>query len=304
MSTAEKKGILLESGTSEMEIVEFSIGKSFFGINVIKVREIISILEIVQLPGTHPCIEGLIQLRGNVMPVIDLAKFLGYEPSDNPQDDRIIVTEFNQMKLAFRVHTVTRIHRIRWEQIEKPSDLSHSSQSSIVGIVKMEGKIILLLDFERIVMEINPGLGFNADKLELLDKKDRSQKRIMIVEDSATLRSFLEKVLSKAGYRQLTFYENGTLAWEFLEQLAEEKNEELGKDIQLIITDIEMPQMDGHQLTRKIKEHPLLKALPVVIFSSLISEDLKHKGEAVGANAQISKPDFMYLAQTMDNLVL
>lgn len=304
MSNAEKKGVLLESGTSEMEIVEFSIGNSFFGINVIKVREIINLLEVVQLPGTHPCIEGLIQLRGNVMPVIDLAKFLGYEPSDNPQNDRIIVTEFNQMKLAFRVHTVTRIHRIRWDQIEKPSELSHSSQSSIVGIVKMEGRIILLLDFEKIVMDINPSLGFNANDFKLLAQKDRSQKRVMIVEDSGTLRSFLEEVLNKAGYRQLNFYENGALAWEYLEQLAEEKHEELDRAIQLIITDIEMPQMDGHQLTRKIKEHPFLKDLPVVIFSSLITEELKHKGEAVGANAQISKPDFMYLAQTMDSLVL
>ncbi len=304
MSITERKGVLLESGTSEMEIVEFSIGKSFFGINVIKVREIISLPELVQLPGTHPCIEGLIQLRGNVMPVIDLAKFLDYAPSDNPRNDRIIVSEFNQMKLAFRVHTVTRIHRIRWEQIEKPSDLSHSSQSSIVGIVKMEGRIILLLDFEKIVMDINPSLGFNADDFELLDKKDRSQKRIMIVEDSATLRAFLEEVLHKAGYHQLLFYENGALAWKFLEKLAEENDEKQGSNIQLIITDIEMPQMDGHQLTRKIKEHPILKDLPVVIFSSLITEELKHKGEAVGANAQISKPDYIYLAQTMDSLAL
>jgi two-component system chemotaxis response regulator CheV len=208
------------------------------------------------------------------------------------------------MKLAFRVHTVTRIHRIRWEQIEKPSDLSHSSQSSIVGIVKMEGRIILLLDFEKIVMDINPSLGFNADDFELLDKKDRSQKRIMIVEDSATLRAFLEEVLHKAGYHQLLFYENGALAWKFLEKLAEENDEKQGSNIQLIITDIEMPQMDGHQLTRKIKEHPILKDLPVVIFSSLITEELKHKGEAVGANAQISKPDYIYLAQTMDSLAL
>ncbi|PKM77143.1 MAG: chemotaxis protein CheV [Firmicutes bacterium HGW-Firmicutes-15] len=304
MAEKDTKGILTESGTNEMEIVEFGIDQSVFGINVIKVREIISPVSVVKLPNSHPCLEGLIQLRGDVIALIDLAKFLSFSPSANSADDKIIITEFNQMKLAFRAHSVERIHRISWEQIEKPSEISQGNETSVIGIVKIEGRIILLLDFEKIVIDINPSLGFQASNLKELEIRKRSDKRIVVAEDSNTLRAFLNEVLSIAGYSNLIFFENGALAWNYLEEIARDKGDRLSEDIQLVITDIEMPQMDGHHLTRRIKEHPLLKQLPVIIFSSLITEELLHKGEKVGADAQLSKPDYLKLAQTLDKLVL
>lgn len=298
-----KKGILLESGTNEMEIIEFGIGESAFGINVMKVREIINPIKVVQLPGTHPCVEGLIYLRGNVMPQINLGQYLDYEPSDNPQQDRVIVAEFNQMKIAFRVQTVARIHRISWEQIEKPSDLQ-SGETVAVGIIKMGERIILLLDFEKIVMDINPDMGFAANKMNMPATTDHSNQHIVIAEDSNTLRHFIEGVLNGVGFTHLSFFENGALAWNFLEDLAEKRGEAFVNDVQLLITDIEMPQMDGHHLTRRVKEHKVLKKLPVVIFSSLINDDLFHKGKTVGADAQISKPDFPGLAHSLIDLAL
>jgi two-component system chemotaxis response regulator CheV len=287
-----------------MEIIEFGIDHSVFGINVIKVREIINPISVVKLPNSHACLEGLIQLRGDVIPLIDLTKFLSFAPSANPAEDKIIITEFNQMKLAFRVHSVERIHRISWEQIEKPSDISQGNETSVIGIVKIEGRIILLLDFEKIVIDINPKLGFQASNLKELEIRTRSAKRIVVAEDSNTLRAFLNEVLSMAGYSNLSFFENGALAWNYLEEIARDHGDRLSEEIQLVITDIEMPQMDGHHLTRRIKEHPLLKQLPVVIFSSLITDELLHKGEIVGADAQLSKPDYLKLAQTLDKLIL
>lgn len=298
-----KQGILLESGTNEMEIIEFGIGESAFGINVMKVREIINPIKVVQLPGTHPCVEGLIYLRGNVMPQINLGKYLDYEPSANPAQDRVIVAEFNQMKIAFRVQTVARIHRISWEQIEKPSDLQ-SGETVAVGIIKMGERIILLLDFEKIVMDINPGMGFSEKSLDIAAASDHSRQHIVIAEDSPTLRRFIEDVLNGIGFTHLSFFENGALAWNYLEDLAAKRGDRFTEDVQLLITDIEMPQMDGHHLTRRVKEHPVLKPLPVVIFSSLINEDLFHKGIAVGADAQISKPDFPGLAHSLEDLIL
>ncbi len=304
MADDEKKGILLESGTNEMEIVEFSVGASEFGINVIKVREIINCVPTTHLPQTHPCVEGLIKLRGEIMSVIDLALFLGYPPSEEPDKDFFIITEFNRMKVGFRVHSVSRIHRISWDQIESPDRVASAAASGCtVGIVKMEERIILLLDFEKIVTDINPRLGFQVDTIRNLPKRDRSQVKVVAVEDSETLRSYIKDLLVQAGYEQLRFFANGADAWNYLENTADVKGDDFINDVNIVITDIEMPQMDGHHLTKRIKDHRVLGKLPVVIFSSLITDDLLHKGESVGANAQISKPQFNELALIMDDIV-
>ncbi|THG90463.1 chemotaxis protein CheV [Alkalihalobacillus alcalophilus ATCC 27647 = CGMCC 1.3604] len=292
--------ILLESGTNELEIVMFEVASSTFGINVLKVREIINPLPITATPNSHQHVEGVIRLRQEVIPVVDLAKVLALPASNKPENDKLIIAELNQIKVAFHVHTVSRIHRISWQQIEKPSELSTGFENHTSGIVKMEEHLALLLDFEKIIVDINPKAGLNLEEVKALGERERSNKQIIIAEDSATLRKLLEDTLTTAGYGQLRFFENGQLLWDYLEQ-----QQELQTDpIDLIITDIEMPQMDGHHLTKKIKEHSLWGNTPVVIFSSLISEDLYHKGEVVGANAQISKPQITKLIQTLDDLFI
>ncbi|MBM7647310.1 two-component system chemotaxis response regulator CheV [Bacillus ectoiniformans] len=295
-------GILLETGTNELEIVEFEVQNNKFGINVIKVKEIIQPLPITFIPHAHEHIEGIIQLRGEVLPVINMAKVLGVPPSGNQQTDKYIVTEFNKQKVVFHVQNVTRIHRISWNDIEKPSDMYQGGNSQIIGVIKINGEMILLLDFEKIIVDINPHSGIHVGQIKQLGDRKRSSKRLIVAEDSPLLRKLIHDTLHEAGYENIEFFENGKLALEYLESIAAEGNVE--EKVQLLITDIEMPQMDGHHLTRRVKEHPELKQLPVIIFSSLITDDLRHKGDGVGANAQVSKPEIAQLVMHIDRLSL
>ncbi|WML45800.1 chemotaxis protein [Neobacillus sp. PS3-40] len=298
----EAKGVLLESGTNELEIVEFNVANNKFGINVIKVREIINPIPVVTIPHSHKNIEGIIEIRGEILPVVNMAKVLGYPESEQPALDKYIVTEFNKQKIVFHVHGVDKIHRISWGDIEKPTNLYQSLESQIIGVVRKENDMILLLDFEKIVVDINPATGINNDRLKHVEKRDRSNFKIVVAEDSALLRKLLSDTLTEAGFQKVDFFENGKDALDYLEYSIKEEAE-LEKIVDLIITDIEMPIMDGLFLTKQVKEHPVLSKLPVVIFSSLITEDLRHKGQNVGANAQVSKPEIGELINIIDRLL-
>lgn len=298
-----KKGILLESGTNELEIVEFGIGNNKFGINVIKVKEIINPVPVTAVPQAHKNVEGIIELRGEVLPVVNVATALGFPASSNPEEDKFIVAEFNKQKIVFHVHSVTQIHRISWGQIEKPSDMYQGQESQIIGVIKLNGEMILLLDFEKIVVEINPESGINIQQVQKLGKRERSDKRIVVAEDSPLLRKLLYDTLSEAGFQYLEFFENGKDALDYIENAAKE-SETIAEKIQMVVTDIEMPQMDGHYLTKRIKGDKSLSKLPVIIFSSLITEDLRHKGQMVGADAQVSKPEITELIALIDKYAL
>jgi two-component system, chemotaxis family, chemotaxis protein CheV len=298
-----KKGILLESGTNELEIVEFSIGKNKFGINVIKVKEIINPVQIIQVPHSHPHVEGIIELRGEVLPVVNVANALGFPPSQTPDQDKFIVAEFNKQKIVFHVHTVTQIHRISWDQIEKPSEMYQGPESQIIGVVKLHGEMILLLDFEKIVVEINPETGINVQQVKKLGQRERSTKRLVVAEDSPLLRKLLHDTLNEAGFMNIEFFENGKDALQYLETIVSQ-GKNITDEVQLVITDVEMPQMDGHHFTKRVKENNDMAKLPVIIFSSLITDDLRHKGHMVGADAQVSKPEIAELVQLIDKHIL
>ena len=305
MANEVESSILLNSGTNEVEVVEFSIQTVILGINVVKVREIIVPIPPVEIPLAHPCMEGIIQLRGAVIPVIDLAKFLRLPPSENPSQDKFIIAEFNQSKYAFHVHNVQRIHRLSWTRIEKPSDINLHEQNCVTGLIRFEEKMILLLDFERIILEISPEMNdaIQQDLQKMADQKPaQSSKKIIIAEDSPMLRKILQEYLPKIGYSHLKFFQDGQEAWDYLLKVVEKHGKNYYEEVDLVITDIEMPQMDGHYLTKSIKEHPMLSGLPVIIFSSLITDDLRHKGESVGADAQVSKPEHVELARVIADL--
>ncbi len=161
----------------------------------------------------------------------------------------------------------------------------------------------ILLDFEKIVVEIDPKAGVNVESVKELGPRERSTKKIVIAEDSAVLRQLLVDTLSEAGYSNIKVFENGKEAWQYLSELAEDESVDVKDKVDLIITDIEMPQMDGHHLTDRIKKDIQLKDIPVVIFSSLITEDLYHKGVSVGADAQVSKPEIVSLIEEIDKLL-
>lgn len=301
---AEEKGILLQSGTNELEIVTFTIGQNLFCINVLKVKEIIQPLEVTPVPDSHMAIEGVSQVRGEIMPVINLARVMKL-PEVDPTDTKFIITELNQMKIVFRVDEVHRIQRISWEQIEEPEKLSIGLEDLAVGIVKLDGNIILLLDYEKIIYEISGNSDFaisGEDKVSQV--VNREEKTIYIAEDSPMLRQLLENTLHEAGYKNLHFFVNGKEAQEHIFRLLKEQKTQAFDKLNLLITDIEMPQMDGHHLTKSIKEDEIGKELPIVIFSSLITDDLHHKGEGVGADAQVSKPDIHQLIHIIDDLIL
>lgn len=299
MSLADEKHILLESGTNELEIVLFSIGTSQFGINVLKVREIIHQVEVTPVPNHHEHVKGIVRLRNEVIPVIDLKKVLHHDGADDVRHDKYIIAELNQMKVAFHVEEVSRIHRISWEDIEKPNALSQGLEARSIGIVKMEHAMVFLLDYEKIISDISPD-ALSGQHLPAY-RQDRENTTVLIVEDSPVLKHLIADTLAEAGYSQHRSFENGREAYEYLEALLADNEEASLPD--LVITDIEMPQMDGHHLTKKIKDHENLQSLPVIIFSSLITADLFHKGKEVGADAQVSKPEINTLVKTIDSCI-
>ncbi|EJA0853662.1 chemotaxis protein CheV [Listeria monocytogenes] len=300
----EEKGILLQSGTNELEIVTFTVGENLFCINVLKVKEIIHPLEVTPVPDSNPAIEGVSQVRGEIMPVVNLARVMKL-PEIEPENTKFIITELNQMKIVFRVDEVHRIQRISWEQIEEPEKLSIGLEELAVGIVKLDGNLVLLLDYEKIIYEISGNADFAVTGEDRIARKvNREEKTIFIAEDSQMLRQLLEDTLHEAGYTNLQFFANGREAQEHIFKLLKEQKEQTFENVNLLITDIEMPQMDGHHLTKVIKEDEIGRELPVVIFSSLITEDLEHKGAGVGADAQVSKPNIHQLSNILDELVL
>ncbi|KHE67523.1 chemotaxis protein [Halobacillus sp. BBL2006] len=299
----KENGILLESGTNELGVVEFGVGRNRFGINVIKVKEILNPQPITKIPQSHPSVEGIIEIRGEVVPVVDIAHALGFDPSAQPEQDKFILSIFNQTKIVFHVHTVTQIHRISWEQIEKPQKLYQGLDTQITGVIKMDDSMMLLLDFEKVVADINPETSMDPAQLKELGERERSDKRLLIVEDSSLLRALLQETLEEAGYHQTVLFENGKEAYDHLQTLLDQ-GKEIEQEFQLLITDIEMPRMDGHHLTKLIKEDHSLSKLPIIIFSSLITDDLRHKGEVVGADAQVSKPEIVELVRWIDHHIL
>ena len=297
----EKNQILLESGTNEFEIVEFTVGDITYGINVAKVREVINMLPVTKMPSTHPFIDGVFTLRGKVIPLINLSTCLG---STNSEPKRIIVAELNNYQAGFLVDEVSRIHRISWERMEPAPEIANSNL--VVGIVKMENKMVVLLDFERILSDISPEINktftdFKVTTEESILEK-RANKTILIAEDSHLLRDLLIDNLHKAGYSNVISCTNGREAWENLVKFRD-ANDNIFKAIQLIITDIEMPQMDGHHFLKLIREDSKLTEMPVIIFSSLINTENKEKGKSLGATAQVSKPEIDELVGFIDTYI-
>ncbi|MBP1934676.1 two-component system chemotaxis response regulator CheV [Ammoniphilus resinae] len=296
--------ILLESGTNELEVLELGIGKDqCLGVNVAKVREITAASSVTKIPHSHPYLEGIIQLRNEVLPVVHLGRALGIPTELKEGEGIFVITEFNQTKVIFHVEWVNQIHRISWGAIEKVTGMMEQTASSVVGVIKFEDKMILLVDYEKILTDINPDIGVSLKRAERVgNKAERNKKGILIAEDSPMLRMLISETLNTAGYTQLKIFDNGKELWDFLNDGYQE--EQLFHHYHLVITDIEMPQMDGLHLTKRVKEHPDLKQLPVVIFSSLVSDALKHKGDIVGADAQVGKPQIDTLVETLDRLIL
>ena len=232
-----------------------------------------------------------------------MKKVLGLVNTAYSEQQKYIVAEFNRQRVVFHVDNVTQIHRFSWDQIEKPTEIYQGGNSQVIGVIKRDDFMLLLLDFEKIMVDINPDSGINIASVKKLGKRERSEKKIIIAEDSPLLRKLLHDTMHEAGYVNVEFFENGKDALDYLLSIAD-KTDNISDYVQLMVTDIEMPQMDGHHLTRQVKSNPILKKLPIIIFSSLITDDLRHKGEEVGAEDQISKPEIAELILKVDEYIL
>lgn len=293
--------ILLENGTNELEVLEFKLDGNAYGINVAKIKEIINYMEVTPVPNAHPSIEGIFMPRDTMITAIDLKNCLQRGVSE--PGGLFIVTNFNKLDIAFHVDSVVGIHRVSWREIIKPGSTVSTSEDGVsTGIIKFDDRLIIILDFEKIVTDINPETGLKLADIDELGERHRIDVPILIAEDSPLLNKLIVDSLHKAGYVNLIHTENGQQAYDVIQECKKEGT--LKDHVQCIITDIEMPLMDGHRLTKLVKSNEETRDIPVVIFSSLVNEDMKRKGEALGANAQLSKPEIGNLVRVVDELVL
>lgn len=302
MATYTQRGseILLESGTNELELLEFDICGNLYGINIAKVREIMMTAELVPMPQSAPEIEGVFMPRDKLITVVDLHKVLG---KTKPENERglFIICQFNGMDIGFHVSAVHGIQRISWKSIEKPPRVSGSEDQGIAtGIAKVNGKIIVILDFEKIVSDLNRTAGLDLSGAENVDAHDIKaiDKHLVIAEDSQFLNRMIVNSLSDIGFKDIKAFPDGQAAWDYISSFRDYDGDVTEK-IAAVITDIEMPQMDGHRLTKLIKSDDKLKKIPVFLFSSLINEQMYKKGLSVGADAQFSKPQIGALIERL-----
>ena len=294
--------ILLESGTNEIEIMQFTIFGELYGINVAKVREIMMADKVKPVPHSHEAVEGIFKPRDILMTVIDLPRYLTGKTSDRSERNLFIITNFNKMHIAFRVHTVVGISRISWEDIQKPDNtISHGEEGVATGIAQCGSQLVTILDFEKIVAEIAPETTIQIEEIEKLGDREESKYSIVLAEDSILLSKMIRDSLTRAGYRKITAFNNGKEAWDYLLKIRDDSD--FDDKASLLITDIEMPEMDGHRLTKLVKEDSKMKRIPIIIFSSLINEEMQIKGKKLGADEQLSKPEIGHLVEVMDSLL-
>ena len=303
MREDNRQGILLESGTNEIEVMEFTINGNLYGINVAKVKEILMSEPVKPMPHANPAVEGIFKPRDTVLTVVDLPRYLLQAPCEKGEKDLFILTNFNRMNIAFRVHTVVGISRISWQDIQKPDKTVSSGEEGVAtGIAQCGEDLVTILDFEKIVAEIAPETTIQMDEIDRLGPRERRTSPIMVAEDSILLGRKFAEALNKSGYVNVTMCSDGLELWNKLQEFRDLKD--LKERVALVITDIEMPQMDGHRLTKMIKDDQVLKTIPVVIFSSLITEEMRRKGKELGADEQLSKPEIGRLVEVIDHLLM
>ena len=311
-----ENNILLDAASNELEVIEFYLTEimedgteysSYFGMNVAKVLEIIRLpRSITSMPNNHhPAALGTFNLRDRVLPLVDLGVWLGKKTKDTA-DRKVIVSEFSEIVTAFIVTGVTNIHRISWSQVEPPGKyLQTLSHDSITGVVHFDGRIVFLLDMEMIIATMNPNLSMEH-RIKNMEQSDTGRgHKVLVADDSTSIRRVITHVLEQGGY-SVSQATSGKEAWAQIEKWKQAVRDNGGsmKDyLDLVVSDIEMPEMDGHALTKRIKADPELRGIPVVLFSSLISDVVREQGSRAGADDQLSKPDLPGLATRVKALI-
>ncbi|MCG9750187.1 chemotaxis protein [Vibrio brasiliensis] len=315
--------ILTESGTNELEIIEFHLVKElpdgskktcYYGINVAKVREVIQVPDTTDYPNAQPHMVGVFSSRDILTPLVDLAGWLGVPTSNDNARKFVIVTDFNNMTNGFLIDSISRIHRISWNDVESPSQfLEAGEQDCVVAVVRKDGNLIMILDFEKIIADINPELSMEKYDVTLDKSVDlnqrmvqkRNARTVMVVDDSAFIRSMIQETLSSSGYNIIACKDGGEAHDKLMNliEVAKEENLPISEFIDGVVTDVEMPRMDGMHLVKRLRESESYATLPIVMFSSLMSEDNRAKALALGANDTITKPEIGRMVTLMDKYI-
>jgi len=348
----DQDGILLESGTNEVEVLEFEMDGQGFGVNVLKVQAIeqFDVSKVTEIQLAHSSVIGTYNYRDGVITLVDLGTEmalhdLGALDLDDaaavnavvqamPADDVgpavealsdkaegqdgtgietriVLVLEFNETTTGFLVGGVNRIHRVSWNVISPISPYLAASQSRFTGSLNIDGREVLMVDMERILADIIPATG-DAYCLEAADQEGREVRSradvpVFLAEDSPTIRSIVTSLLNRGGYKDVHGFDNGLSCYQALQKSLEKAKAE-GRPISsaagILVSDIEMPQMDGMTLCRRVKTDLGLSDLPVVLFSSLINDQIARKCESVGADSYVSKPRFGDLLDIVDRYSL
>ncbi len=294
------QGDVLKVGTNEMELVDFRIFKregdeiyeGIYGVNVSKVREIIRFPKLTELPGTPPFIEGIFDLRGVVIPVVNLAKWMGVEaPEEMVSESRVIITEFNNILIGFVVHEAKRIRRINWKDIEPASFVSSSGGldgSKITGVTRIEDDaVLLILDLEGVVQEL--GL-YQPSSGKLSAGHERFSGHVLLLDDSATARRIIKEALEQMGFDVIEATD-GQQGLKILEDLYHAYGNNISSKLRLIASDIEMPLMDGFHFAANVKSDERFKMIPIVFNSSISDHFSELRGKEAGGEAYLVKFD-------------
>ena len=297
----EVKKVTTEVGTNEWQLVVFVLGDQSFAINVDKTREILRWPGCRAIPDAPAALIGITSVRGEVLPMVDLRVFLGIQPVTPIEQSKVIIAEFNEVKLGFVVDAVERIYRIKSEDLDSTMTGKYLGDW-ILYVIKRDTRNVLLLDYEAIVQTISPQLVIqhnaadSAKTRAMLEDVGRpADYRIIVAEDSPLIRKQVEDALTASGFTNLKICPDGKVAYDAIVKDRE--------DCDLLITDVEMPRLDGLTLTRRIKENLETKNIPVVVFSSIMANDIKNKAASVGANYQVTKPEINQLVECVVKVI-
>jgi two-component system chemotaxis response regulator CheV len=297
------------AGTNHLEVLLFSLGTNdstgrneVFGINVFKVREVLNMPEITSAPEMADGVEGFVSLRGDMVPIINLQKFCNLESNDEPRI--LMITEYNTLVQGFLVSAVDTIQRLNWEQVKEPPPLISSRMGGLVTAVSElpDKRLVMIMDVEKVLADA--GGFYDETVFEGIRKLDVDKPHtILFADDSSIARKQITKALDHMGVDHIGTV-NGAEAWKLLEKLAakcELEERDITTEIQAVLTDVEMPEMDGYVLTQKIKADPRLEHLPVIMHSSLTASANQNMGKGVGADAYVPKFQPRELAETLES---
>ena len=289
--------ILLESGTNEFELLSFILNGCTYGVNVSKVQEIIKVQEVTPLPAADPRMPAVFMPRDELISILDLRYYLHEEKSTVENSSNMVICHFNNRSLAFNVDGVIGIRRISWSDIINPDDVVNSDNSVVTGIVKLEDGIVSILDLEKIITDINVNNGLTMKNVDELSEKVIETNRdiyVLLAEDSKMLNRLITEGLQKAGFK-VKNTSNGKEALKFVSDNADE--------VDIIISDIEMPEMDGMAFLKSVKTNEKLKEIPFVVFSSLVNKQMEDKCFGLGADKCLSKPELDLAIEAINELV-